>query len=374
MHSFTKLLCLASTISSSLATTSSKSCTDYTITVNPTSSNFIWAAPFRNNFQVVDLLSNIASRTAATSFNPYSGAAVQNATYKISATFCTPTKSTGKKEIVLLLSHGLNFDKSYWDPNIEPQSYSFVDWAIGQGYSVFFYDRLGVGKSSTISGFLNQASIQVSILQQLATAVSTGKYTASFGTPKSLVLVGHSFGSIICAAALAATPDLADGVILTGFNYNATNGAGFLEAFQPRIANGQDPKWHHLDNGYVAPVDIYSNVNAFFKAPDYDLKVVEYAQANRQPFAINEAISGNLVDIQPVNFTGPAMVIAGQFDLIFCTGQCDDVIEHPSAEIFSKAKAFKAVSYPGAGHGLNFAANATGSFKIITDFLQENGL
>jgi hypothetical protein len=50
------------------------------------------------------------------------------------------------------------------------------------------------------------------------------------------------------------------------------------------------------------------------------------------------------------------------------------VIEHPSTEIFANAKAFKAVSYPGAGHGLNFAANATGSFKIITDFLEENGL
>jgi hypothetical protein len=36
----------------------------------------------------------------------------------------------------------------YWDPSILPEKYSFVDWAIAQGYSVFFYDRLGVGKSS----------------------------------------------------------------------------------------------------------------------------------------------------------------------------------------------------------------------------------
>jgi len=54
--------------------------------------------------------------------------------------------------------------------------------------------------------------------------------------------------------------------------------------------------------------------------------------------------------------------------------RCDGAIQHPAQEIFSNAKAFKAVSYPGAGHGLNLAANATGAFQIITDFLGESGL
>jgi hypothetical protein len=35
----------------------------------------------------------------------------------------------------------------YWDPQIQPQNYSFVDFAIGKGYSIFFYDRIGIGKS-----------------------------------------------------------------------------------------------------------------------------------------------------------------------------------------------------------------------------------
>lgn len=38
---------------------------------------------------------------------------------------------------------------SYWDPPIDPETYSFVDYAVGLGYSVLFYDRLGVGESST---------------------------------------------------------------------------------------------------------------------------------------------------------------------------------------------------------------------------------
>ncbi len=54
--------------------------------------------------------------------------------------------------------------------------------------------------------------------------------------------------------------------------------------------------------------------------------------------------------------------------------RCDGVIEHPAQEVFANARAFKAVNYPGAGNGLNLAANATRAFQIITDFLGENGL
>jgi pimeloyl-ACP methyl ester carboxylesterase len=108
---------------------------------------------------------------------------------------------------------------------------------------------------------VNQASIQVAILDELATAVKAGKYTGSTGTPKSLVLVGHSFGSALSAAAVTVSPDLADGLILTGFSYNGSNGAGFLESFAPRIASQEHSRWDKLDTGYLAPVDIYSNVN-----------------------------------------------------------------------------------------------------------------
>ncbi|KAF4637400.1 hypothetical protein G7Y89_g690 [Cudoniella acicularis] len=353
-----------------------KTCTGYTIPVNPTSLNFIWAKPFANNYDVIDFLTGSASRTAAKDFHPFSGSKTQTASYQISATFCAPRNSTSNKNVVLFLTHGANFDRSYWDPSISPEKYSFVDWVIARGYSVFFYDRLGVGKSSLVSGYVNQASIQVSILTELATAVKSGKYTGSIGTPSSLVLVGHSFGSVISSAVVMASPTLADGLILTGFSFNSNSsrGSGVFETWQPRIASGEDPKWRALDNGYLTGVDIFSNVNIFFKAPDYDLDVVEYAEKIKQPFGINEVFSSGAVNTTTAEFTGPTMIIAGQFDFIFCNGQCDGVLQHPAQEIFANAREFKAVSYPGAGHGLNLAANATGAFQIITDFLSDGGL
>ncbi len=53
---------------------------------------------------------------------------------------------------------------------------------------------------------------------------------------------------------------------------------------------------------------------------------------------------------------------------------CDEVLETPGAQVFSNAKAFKAVSFPDAGHGLNLHLNATGAFEQITTFLSDQGL
>jgi pimeloyl-ACP methyl ester carboxylesterase len=143
----------------------------------------------------------------------------------------------------------MKYMSSYWEPTISPEKYSFVDNVVGKGYSIFFYDRLGVGASTKISGYLNQATIQVAILQELAKLVKSGKYTGSVGKPKKLVLVGHSFGSGITAAAATAQPGIADGLVLTGFSYNGSNPTGTTEALDPRIASGQDPKkWSGLDS------------------------------------------------------------------------------------------------------------------------------
>lgn len=41
-----------------------------------------------------------------------------------------------------------NISNNYWDPYIQPEKYSFVDFAISKGHSVFYYDRLGLSKSA----------------------------------------------------------------------------------------------------------------------------------------------------------------------------------------------------------------------------------
>ncbi|KAK5164586.1 uncharacterized protein LTR77_009792 [Saxophila tyrrhenica] len=301
-----------------------KTCADYDISITVTSENLILGGlpEFEDNYDVADFLSNLGSRTAAVDFQPVSGIENQTTSYTISATVCSPVDPKAKhRQTVLMATHGLNFDRKYWDPAIQPDKYSFVDFAIERGYSIFFYDRLGVGKSSKVSGYVSQLPNQVAIATKLAQLIKAGKNSPAIGKPKSLVLVGHSYGSLISAATVTAQPDICEGLVLTGFSYNGTNIPVFLQAAEPRIASTQSKKWSSLDSGYLTPVDIFANVNTFFKKPDYDLDVVKYADNHKAPFAVAEFLSAEALDVVPTQFQGKAMVIAGQYDYIFCTGQ-----------------------------------------------------
>ncbi|KAK4454242.1 Alpha/Beta hydrolase protein [Podospora aff. communis PSN243] len=380
MHPAILLTATALTAAAHPTANPSKICQDYTIPLTITSNNLAFGLPkFQNNFDVADFVDTITSRNALTAASVIApNRQTLTANYSISATFCKPAiPPKNHKHTVLIATHGLNFDRSYWDPALPKPTYSFVDWAVGNGYSILYYDRLGVGKSSQVSGYVAQLANQVAVATELTKLVKQGEYVAGLGKPDAVVLVGHSFGSHVSLATVAESPDLVDGVVLTGFSLNATwlNLNGFIGAVGLRVASGQDAgKWGGLDTGYLTPVDLYANVGSFFKAPDYSHEVAMYADAVKTPFAVTELLDDDNVPSPPFAFKGAAMIISGKYDFIFCTSDCDDVLENPGRQAFANARAFKAVSYPGAGHGLNLHLNAAGSFKEITDFLGENGL
>lgn len=169
------------------------------------------------------------------------------------------------------------------------------------------------------------------------------------------------------------------GAVLTGIGYpNATDpqtvyGHFILEVFTTRIAKTVDKKWSNRDTGYVMFGDIYAHVNGFLKAPNYDIPTAEYAQSIAQPSAILEFYSGGMLNLNASAFKGPVMVTAGEYDLGNCGGQCYDTYTSGVAEnIFKGSKALELYVHPGAGHGINFNKNATGSYESITSFLDRN--
>ena len=111
-----------------------------------------------------------------------------------------------------------------------------------------------------LSGFVNQGTIQVNILDQIARQIRTGKYTGTIGVPKKIIFVGHSYGSAISTATIAGAPEIADAVVLTGLAF-VHNMQVVTEAMALRIASIQDKKWQDLDAGYVTWADIYANIN-----------------------------------------------------------------------------------------------------------------
>ncbi|KAF2831172.1 alpha/beta-hydrolase [Ophiobolus disseminans] len=354
-------------------------CVPYTIPISITSQNLVFNfTQFKNDLDVAYIITEITRKDSNVTFHPVSGIKNVTTTYSISGTFCSPKKPSGngREKTVLLATHGIGYDGRYWDSAYKPQEYSFVEAVVKEGYSVFYYDRLGTGKSQVVSGYTNQASIQIEILASLATLIRSGKYTGPIGTPKSLVLVGHSFGTYTSNAVLIKYPKLADAAVLTGIAYAPTNNQPnlFLAALGLRIAAQHDPrKYSSFDTGYVGFVDIAAHVTTFFKAPSYELDAVLYAHSIAAPAAITEFLTITGSPVAPA-FGGPVQVTTGEFDYAFCGGECySSFAQQPLKDIYPKSRLIDSFVHPGAGHGVNFGKNATGFYGGITAFLGKAG-
>lgn len=149
-------------------------CIDYTIKETITATEYIWAVPrWKDNFDVATFLFSLARKDAQSQPQPLNGTKEVTADYEVSGTFCSPKERKSRKEsTVLLATHGLGYDKQwvfqictiwsklvlnrhrYWASTYKPEEYSFVDNVLAAGYSVFYYDRIGTGKSGLSAPFV----------------------------------------------------------------------------------------------------------------------------------------------------------------------------------------------------------------------------
>ncbi|MCJ1446737.1 MAG: hypothetical protein MMC23_007243 [Stictis urceolatum] len=332
---------------------------------------------FGNNFDLEDFLTVASTREPGPNYPlPLGKLSKVKETYNIAASFCSPKKASPKAKTVLLATHGIGPARSHWNSPFKPEDYNFVQHAISQGYSVFFYDRLGCGASQKISGYDAQINTSIAVLQGLAKLVRQGKYTGSIGKPSKLALLGFSYGSYTTHGAVALTPELADAVILTaiGFNKTGLNTNGLLRSFQHRIAQKSNPALYgDRDTGYLTWVDKFAQVLNYFNEPNYELGAVQFAEAAKEPYALTEFLT-LLSGPQNVDkYHGPALLMSGEVDYIFCDGFCPGIFEEPAKTIYKNAKLQLAI-HPGTSHNINLHKNATGAYEVVMDFLKSNGL
>ncbi|RMZ86041.1 hypothetical protein DV737_g305, partial [Chaetothyriales sp. CBS 132003] len=324
----------------------SAKCNDYMVPVRTDyDEQQFTATPWQNDFDLTSFLVEASTRAGAGYPSPFGAPKHINATFEIAATFCTPLHKTGNEKTVILATHGIGPARAHWNPPFQPEKYSFVQWAVEHGYSVFFYDRLG-------------------------------QYTGDIGKPNKLALMGFSFGSYTTHGAISLTPDIADAVILTGIGFNTSglNGNGLLRSFVPRIAALQDPALYgDRDYGYATWVDKFGLIWNYFNEPNYDPAAAEFVESAKEPFSIPEFLTFASEPEDSSKFTGAALHITGETDYIVCDGDCDGIYDEPSSTLYRNARSLELVLHPGSSHHINFHHNATGAFQVITDFLGKNG-
>jgi pimeloyl-ACP methyl ester carboxylesterase len=324
-----------------------------------------------NECQATYISNLITQRDAPT---PHPNLTTLTKTFNVEGAVCTPNRPNANTSTLYLATHGLGFNRSYWDfyPPTTPSDprYSYIHAATAAGYTVLTYNRLGISPSSLANPYTEiQAPVELSILISLTTLARKGKIPG-LKPPRKILHVGHSFGSELTLALAAAAPSLSDGIILTAFSGLPQYAAFFVASTSFHLANQNQPHRfpaQQYSNGYLTWSDKQANQYAFLAYPGFDPKVLEYAESTKYPFTIGELLTSGGLPVKAPGFKGPVLWLVGEHDLIFCGFDCHGLFGSDSVAIqgVNGSSSVEAVILEGVGHGINLHYNATAAYDTI---------
>ncbi|KAI4157565.1 MAG: hypothetical protein LQ342_008187 [Letrouitia transgressa] len=288
--------------------------------------------------------------------NPVSG------TFQIYSQLCVPNNDTAASKVQTLqfLSHGGTLDHTYW--NFAP-GYSYVDAAAAAGYATFIYDRLGTGLSDHPDpNQVVQAALQVEIAHALIQGLRKVRVQGK-GVQK-VVGVGHSAGSALTLGVVGKYLRDFDGLVFTGISASV-EGVAIAQISFNLLPAPLDPsgRFRGLDNGYLTQGNVAQDFQfPFYRYPEYDLRKL--------------LTFGSVVRPQP-GFTGPVDVVLGQYDNVFCSGNCSYPADQAQAfvtALFPASLHKGTYLQPRAGHLIAQHYTANQGFAHSLKFLKDSGL
>jgi hypothetical protein len=116
MYSTLALLSALAVLTQGSPISTSKTCKEYSITVEASSHNIKWVAdPIENNDQMAEVNTEFGRRDSKNVWHPLAPAGeLETAEYTISGTFCTPT--SGQRDTLIIATHGLGYERAYEEP------------------------------------------------------------------------------------------------------------------------------------------------------------------------------------------------------------------------------------------------------------------
>ncbi|KAK7751910.1 hypothetical protein SLS62_006211 [Diatrype stigma] len=302
----------------SAAKLASCQCQNLTIPISISSQNskFNLTAP-SSNIEVTNFILNLAQQGNNFTEDIATGYATVSGNYSIAAQYCTPDAGPGTA--LQVLTHGVGFDRSYWDFPIHDHNYSYVAQALERGYSTFAYDRLGIGQSSHGEPVNEiQSTLEVAALRALTTGLRSATLPGITDSYAKVFHVGHSFGSIQTygltaeVAAEGKGETISDGIALTGFSAASQFVPYFLFGGQfvsaPTLPAGAGASYA---NGYLAAGSNSSVQTNFFAPGMFDPEVLAAAARTGQPVTVGELLTLAAPASKPNGYSGPVLVVTG---------------------------------------------------------------
>lgn len=314
----------------------------------------------------------------------------------MAATYCEPDE--GPSKTVQLLTHGIGFDRTYWDLSINAYNYSYAAVANDDyGYSTFAWDRLGIAESDHGEAVNEiQSFLEIAALKTLTDKLREGSIDGIDCGFDKVVHVGHSFGSIQSYSLAVLHPGASDGLVLTGFSQVANFSHYFALGANFVTANGM-LAFEDYPDGYLASGNPSGVQTDFFAPGSFDPALLYLASTAGKPVTVGEllTLSGATAAVNPLK--GPVLIITGgeskntaekigierglHFigrDIPFCGGDClltgsslPNFLE-TSRPLFPSTSKFEAVVVGEAGHGLNLEYSHPFTYSKILDFVTQN--
>ncbi|KAL8782777.1 MAG: hypothetical protein Q9213_005101 [Squamulea squamosa] len=332
--------------------------------------------------------------------------------YNISVKFCKPDAENGTNPTVQVLTHGLGFDKTYWDLPFNDYNYSYIDIAIDHyGFCTLSIDRLGEGNSSKADPLsVLQAPAEMSALYELTMKLRSGTFpyirksfskivhngsffpatVASWDSKLARLNQPLRFGNIsysTVSEAVSPLSELIERISTSLAKYNITLGEILQEAQTTDLGNllsGLDPKqlpkMTDLPSGYLTWTDAGSNQFAFLLPKIFDPSILQFAKSSKFPYTLGELLTiGSAPTVAPM-FKGPVQILTGRQDAIYCGGDCLATGDPALASIpansktaFPMARTFEAYIQPDTAHAIDLHYNSTAAYNVIQRFLTREG-
>lgn len=221
-----------------------KQCTNITVPVSISARNGVFDIPtLKGNADATTFAQNLTSIRGNFTEEALLDYATVTGIYNISAKFCKPDAESGTNPTVQILTHGLGFDKTYWDLPYNSFNYSYIDVAVEQyGFCTLSIDRLGEGNSSKADPLsVLQVPAETSVLYELTMMLRKGSLPSVPHAFNKVVHVGHSFGSTLSVALAISHPTASDGLILTGFSQNGSFLPATVASWDSKLARLNQP-------------------------------------------------------------------------------------------------------------------------------------
>jgi pimeloyl-ACP methyl ester carboxylesterase len=284
------------------------------------------------------------------------------------------TEQCGRRSNTLqVLLHGATYNHKYWDPGedglISGAPYSYARFMVEQCYSVLALDRLGAGESSRPDGdFVNLANEAESVAQVL-TSLRT-KQNPTGRRFKRIVVVGHSFGSLLAVYTLGEYGNVADALVATGWLH-----APGVVPLDPAFVE------YLLSAPYV-PIPNEARNAFIFHMPATDPAVVAWDNATiyepqargyqRDGLAVFAARAANdVAQIKALTrvdqIAVPIFAQLADFDLLF-----PSALAGPEATFYSSAPSVTVDLLTNMGHGFNLHLNHLEGWQHIESWITAN--